>query len=305
MSREWSVDANGALLETRFEDLKLLSRGKVRDIYDLGEHLLIVTTDRISAFDWVLPTGVPEKGKVLNQLSEFWFHFLREVVPTHFVTSAITEDGRIPKKYYDVLAGRTMVVTKAQVFPVECVVRGYLAGSGWGDYQKTGSVCGILLPQGLRQAERLPAPLFTPATKAQTGHDENIPFETMARLIGEADAKVLRRLSIEVYERGASHAEARGIILADTKFEFGRHGGRIILVDEVLTPDSSRFWPKDQYAPGQSPPSYDKQFVRDYLETTRWDKNSPPPPLPIEVVSRTREKYLEALQRLTGQKLHS
>ncbi len=305
MSSEWSVDANGALLETRFEDLKLLSRGKVRDIYDLGEHLLIVTTDRISAFDWVLPTGIPEKGKVLNQLSEFWFHFLRDVLLTHFVTCAITQDGRIPKAYHGVLAGRAMVVAKARVFPVECVVRGYLAGSGWGDYHKSGSVCGIPLPRGLRQAERLPAPLFTPATKAQTGHDENIPFETMARLVGEGDAKALRRLSIEVYERGASHAEACGIILADTKFEFGRHDGRIILIDEVLTPDSSRFWPKDQYAPGQSPPSYDKQFVRDYLETTRWDKSSPPPPLPIEVVSRTREKYLEALQRLTGQKLHS
>ena len=298
MSSEWSLDGNGALLETQFADLQFFSRGKVRDIYDLGEHLLIVTTDRISAFDWVLPTGIPEKGRILNRLSEFWFHFLRGLVPTHFISSAIREDGRIPRKYHDVLAGRAMVVVKAEVFPAECVVRGYLAGSGWADYQKTGAVCGIPLPPGLRQAERLPKPLFTPATKASTGHDENIPFETMARHIGGEDAEALRDLSLSIYERGAAHAESCGIILADTKFEFGRQAGRIILVDEVLTPDSSRFWPRDQYTPGQSPPSFDKQFVRDYLETTRWDKNSPPPSLPAEVISRTREKYIEAFHRL-------
>lgn len=302
MRREWTTDDNGALIETRLTDLTLVSRGKVRDIYDLGEHLLIVTTDRISAFDWVLPTGIPDKGKVLNQLSEFWFGFLG-ATPNHFASGAVRKDRRVPAKYHDLLSGRAMIVVKAEVFPVECVVRGYLAGSGWSDYRKTGAVSGIPLPPGLRQAQRLPAPLFTPATKATTGHDENISFAVMATLVGEETAAALRRLSVEIYQKGATHAEGRGIILADTKFEFGLHAGQITLVDEVLTPDSSRFWPKDQYTIDQSPPSFDKQFVRDYLETTNWDKNSPPPPLPPEVVSRTREKYLEALQRLSGREL--
>jgi len=303
MRREWTTDANGALIETRLTDLALVSRGKVRDIYDLGEHLLIVTTDRISAFDWVLPTGIPDKGKVLNQLSEFWFGFLRDATPNHYASIAVREDRRVPAGYHDLLSGRAMIVVKAEVFAVECVVRGYLAGSGWSDYRKTGAVSGIPLPPGLRQAQRLPAPLFTPATKATSGHDENISFAVMATLVGEETAAALRRLSMEIYQKGAAHAEGRGIILADTKFEFGLHAGQITLVDEVLTPDSSRFWPKDQYTIDQSPPSFDKQFVRDYLETTSWDKNSPPPPLPPEVVSRTREKYLEALQRLSGREL--
>jgi phosphoribosylaminoimidazole-succinocarboxamide synthase len=300
---EWTVDDRGALTETRFRDLTLVSRGKVRDIYDLGDHLLIVTTDRISAFDWVLPDGIPDKGRVLNQLSVFWLEFLASRVPTHLRSVDPATDPRIPARYHAVLAGRAMIVQRVQVFPVECVVRGYLAGSGWQDYQKTGAVCGLALPPGLRQASRLPAPIFTPATKAQSGHDENIDFATMARLVGPEAAAELRELSLDLYRRGAAYAERRGIIVADTKFEFGRHDDRIHLADEVLTPDSSRFWPVDAYAPGQSPPSFDKQFVRDWLETTDWDKNSPPPPLPGDVVARTRAKYLEALVALTGRGL--
>jgi phosphoribosylaminoimidazole-succinocarboxamide synthase len=303
-SSEWTVDEHGALTETRFEALRLVSRGKVRDIYELGEHLLIVATDRISAFDWVLPNGIPDKGKVLNQLSAFWFGVLEHVVPNHLVSTDVAADSRIPARYGPALVGRAMVVRRAEVFPVECVARGYLIGSGWKDYQKTGAVCGIPLPAGLVLAARLPEVIFTPATKAQSGHDENIDFETMSRLVGGADvAAELRRLTLELYREGASLAERCGIIIADTKFEFGRHAGRIHLVDEALTPDSSRFWPSSEYAAGQSPPSYDKQFVRDWLEGTKWDKNSPPPRLPAEVVGRTREKYIEALVRLTGRGL--
>jgi len=297
---EWSVDEHGALIETHLTDLKLVSRGKVRDMYDLDEHLLIVTTDRISAFDWVLPNGIPDKGKVLNQLSAFWFGVLADVVPNHLVSIDVAADARIPARYRAVLAGRTMIVRRAEVFPVECVARGYLIGSGWKDYQKTAAVCGIPLPPGLVQAARLPEVIFTPATKATSGHDENIAYETMVRLVGAEPAAELRRLTLELYQRGTTLAERCGIIIADTKFEFGRHAGRVHLVDEALTPDSSRFWPADAYAPGQSPPSYDKQFVRDWLETTSWDKNSPPPRLPAHVVAQTREKYLEALVRLTG-----
>ena len=297
---EWTVDEYGALLETRFRDLPLVSRGKVRDMYDLEADLLLVTTDRISAFDWVLPNGIPGKGRVLTELSAFWFRLLGDLVPTHLRTTEIATDRRVAARYAEVLAGRAMIVKKAEVFPVECVVRGYLAGSGWKDYQKTGAVCGIALPSGLTQAARLPEPIFTPATKAVSGHDENIDFATMARRVGAETAAELRRLAIALYRRGTTHAESCGIIVADTKFEFGRHAGAIHLVDEVLTPDSSRFWPADAYAPGQSPPSFDKQFVRDWLETTSWDKNSPPPRLPERVVVETRAKYLEALRRLTG-----
>jgi phosphoribosylaminoimidazole-succinocarboxamide synthase len=303
-SPEWTVDEHGALTETRFEALRLVSRGKVRDIYDLGGHLLIVATDRISAFDWVLPNGIPDKGKVLNQLSAFWFGVLEHVVPNHLVSTDVAADPRIPARYGAVLAGRAMIVRRAEVFPVECVARGYLIGSGWKDYQKTGAVCGIPLPPGLVLAARLPEVIFTPATKAQSGHDENIDFEAMSRLVGGAGvAAELRRLTLELYREGAALAERCGIIIADTKFEFGRHAGRIHLVDEALTPDSSRFWPSSEYAPGQSPPSYDKQFVRDWLEGTTWDKNSPPPRPPGEVVGRTREKYIEALVRLAGRGL--
>jgi phosphoribosylaminoimidazole-succinocarboxamide synthase len=297
---EWTVDEHGALTETRLRDLPPISRGKVRDMYGLGEHLLIVTTDRISAFDWVLPNGIPDKGKVLNQLSAFWFGVLADVVPHHMVSTDVAGDPRIPARYRGPLAGRSMVVRTAEVFPVECVARGYLIGTGWKDYLKTGAVSGIALPPGLRMADRLPEVIFTPATKAQTGHDENIDFAAMGRIVGGEVAAELRRLTIELYRRGTALAERCGIIIADTKFEFGRHAGRIHLVDEALTPDSSRFWPSDAWAPGQSPPSYDKQYVRDWLESTSWDKDSPPPRLPAEVVARTREKYVEALVRLSG-----
>jgi phosphoribosylaminoimidazole-succinocarboxamide synthase len=300
---EWTHDADGALVRTDFRDLPLHARGKVRDVYDLGEHLLFVATDRISAFDWVLPNGIPDKGRILTQLSVFWFGVLNALVPTHLALAEGADDPRIPARYRPVLAGRAMVVQKAEVFPVECIARGYLAGSGWKDYRRTGSVCGIPLPPGFVQAARLPEPVFTPATKATTGHDENIPFEVVERLVGAETADALRGLTLACYRRGAALAEARGIIVADTKFEFGRAGGRILLVDEALTPDSSRFWPADRYAPGQSPPSFDKQFVRDWLETTTWDKSSPPPPLPRDVVYQTRAKYAEALERLTGRAL--
>jgi phosphoribosylaminoimidazole-succinocarboxamide synthase len=300
---EWTRDEHGALVRTDFRDLPLRSRGKVRDVYDLGEHLLFVATDRISAFDWVLPSGIPGKGQVLTRLSRFWFGALDDLVPTHVAGSDPETDPRVPPRYRAALSGRTMIVLKADVFPVECVARGYLAGSGWKDYQRTGAVCGIALPAGLRQASHLPTPIFTPATKAASGHDENIDFATVCRQVGRDTAETLRRLTLQCYERGAALAHDRGIIVADTKFEFGRQGERLLLVDEVLTPDSSRFWPADRYAPGQSPPSFDKQFVRDWLERTTWDKNSPPPRLPADVVAETRAKYVEALVRLTGRGL--
>jgi phosphoribosylaminoimidazole-succinocarboxamide synthase len=297
---EWAVDEGGALVRTDFRALPLAARGKVRDVYDLGEHLLFVATDRISAFDWVMPNGIPDKGRVLTRLSAFWFAALADVAPHHLEAADGAADPRVPAAYREVLAGRALVVGKAEVFPVECVVRGYLAGSGWKDYRRTGAVCGIPLPAGLPQAGRLPAPIFTPATKAAAGHDENIDFAAMAGRVGEETARELRRLALALYARGAAVAAERGIIVADTKFEFGRRAGRVLLVDEALTPDSSRFWPAERYAPGGSPPSFDKQFVRDWLEGTPWDKNSPPPPLPADVVARTRERYLEALARLTG-----
>jgi phosphoribosylaminoimidazole-succinocarboxamide synthase len=293
-------------------------RGKVRDNYDLGDRLVIVATDRISAFDWVLPTGIPDKGRVLTALTLFWLDYLG--VPNHLLSTDLGEMGPAFAARAADLAGRTMLVRKAAVVPVECVVRGYLAGSGWKEYQKSGKVCGVPLPPGLQQSQQLPEPIFTPSTKEESGHDQNISFEEMARLTDRQTAEELKRRSLDVYRRGAAYARERGIILADTKFEWGRlpltptplppgergrgeGGGELILIDEVLTPDSSRFWPADQYRPGGNPPSFDKQFVRDWLETTPWDKNSPPPPLPAEVVERTREKYLEALTRLTGKSL--
>jgi phosphoribosylaminoimidazole-succinocarboxamide synthase len=277
-------------------------RGKVRDVYDLGDRLVIVATDRLSAFDWVLPTAIPDKGRVLTALSLFWFDFLG--VPHHLLGADLKAMGPEFAARADVLAGRTVLVRKARVVPVECVVRGYLAGSGWQEYRAGGAVCGVPLPPGLRQSERLPEPVFTPATKAEVGHDENISFERMAQITGPAVAGELRRRSLEVYRRAAEHARTRGLLIADTKFEWGEvPGGALILVDEVLTPDSSRFWPADGYRPGVSPLSFDKQFVRDWLEATGWDKNSPPPALPAEVVARTREKYLEAYERLTGKTL--
>jgi phosphoribosylaminoimidazole-succinocarboxamide synthase len=277
-------------------------RGKVRDVYDLGDRLVIVATDRISAFDWVLHTGIPDKGRVLTGMTRFWLEFLK--VPNHLLSMNVSSFGAAFASQKDLLAGRSMLVRKTQVVPVECVVRGYLAGSGWKEYKQQGTVCGIRLPAGLRESQELPEPIFTPATKEESGHDQNIPFEKMVEISGKATADELRRRSLEIYARARDFARGKGIIIADTKFEWGQlPGGELILIDEVLTPDSSRFWPMDEYKPGSNPPSYDKQFVRDWLETTGWDKNSSPPPLPAEVVSKTRQKYLEAYERLTGKPL--
>jgi phosphoribosylaminoimidazole-succinocarboxamide synthase len=274
-------------------------RGKVRDIYDLGRDLLLVSTDRISAFDWVLPTGIPDKGRVLTQTSAFWFDRLDE--PHHMLSTDMSAIDLPAGADRGPLVGRGMLVRKAEVVPIECVVRGYLSGSGWKEYCQQGTVCGIRLPAGLRESEQLSEPIFTPATKAESGHDMNISFETMVTLVGREVSEELRRRSLAVYQRGAEVARSRGILIADTKFEWGRAGDEIILIDEVLTPDSSRFWPLDQFQPGRSQASFDKQFVRDWLETIGWDKNSPPPPLPADVVANTRDKYIEAYERLTGQ----
>ncbi len=277
-------------------------RGKVRDVYDVGDRLVIVATDRISAFDWVLPTGIPDKGRVLTGLTLFWLRFLN--VPNHYLSSDLSAMGPAFAAHTKELQGRTMLVRKTAVVPIECVVRGYLVGSGWKEYRKSGTVCGIALPGGLREADQLPEPIFTPATKEESGHDINISFEEMVKVTGRETAEELRRRSIDIYRRAADYARSRGIIIADTKFEWGRlPGGELILIDEVLTPDSSRFWPADQYRPGSNPPSYDKQFVRDWLETTGWDKNSTPPELPPDVVERTRAKYLDAYQQLSGSPL--
>jgi phosphoribosylaminoimidazole-succinocarboxamide synthase len=294
------IESKRPLLETRIPGLALWRRGKVRDVYDLGERILIVATDRISAFDVVLPTPIPGKGAVLTQLSLFWFDALRDLVPNHVIASDVRDFGHGLEDEREQLEGRSMLVEKTEPLPIECVVRGYLAGSGWKDYRATGSVCGIPLPAGLRESDRLEEPLFTPATKAESGHDENISFEAAEQAIGARRAAEVKELSLRLYERARAHAEARGIILADTKFEFGVRDGRLIWIDEALTPDSSRFWPRDGYAPGRSQPSFDKQYVRDYLESLDWDKRPPGPPLPEEVVARTREKYLEAYARLSG-----
>lgn len=274
-------------------------RGKVRDIYDFGDRLLFIASDRISAFDWVLPTGIPDKGRVLTQMSEMWFQRLN--VPNHLLTMEL-DALPLPRGVdREPLAGRSMVVRKCQVVPIECVVRGYLSGSGWKEYRRDGTVCGIALPAGLRESAQLPEPIFTPATKAESGHDVNIPFETMCDTIGRPRAEQLRTLSLDLYRRGAEFALTQGLIIADTKFEFGITDDEVLLIDEVLTPDSSRFWPVDQYEPGHSQPSFDKQFVRDWLESTDWDKNSEPPPLPDDIVARTRAKYIEAYRKLVGQ----
>ncbi len=273
-------------------------RGKVRDIYDLGDRLLLVATDRISAFDWVLPTGIPDKGRVLTQTSLFWLELLDE--PNHLISADVADFDLPPDVDPDLFAGRSMLVRKAKVVPIECVVRGYLSGSGWKEYRQSGMVCGVKLPAGLVESDKLPQPIFTPATKEETGHDINISLERMRELVGATVADELCRRSLALYTRGADYARSRGIIIADTKFEWGVVDGELILIDEVLTPDSSRFWPTAQYAPGRGQPSYDKQYVRDWLETAAWDKNSPPPPLPEDVVRRTREKYIEAYEQLTG-----
>jgi len=289
-----------AIVQTNLAGVRLHSRGKVRDIYDLGEHFLIVASDRLSAFDVVLPTPIPDKGKVLTQMSEFWFGYFKDLVPNHLISTRLDDFPPEVRRQRAQVAGRSMLVRKAQVFPVECVVRGYLAGSGLKDYEETGTVCGVLLPPGLRESDRLPAPIFTPATKAESGHDENISEAEAGRRIGRDNVGRLRDLSLEIYRRAAEYASGRGIVVCDTKLEFGVVDGRITLVDEVLTPDSSRFWPADQYNPGKPQPSYDKQFVRDYLERIGFDKRPPGPELPADVVQATRAKYVEALTRLTG-----
>jgi len=291
------------LVKSELAGLNLVSRGKVRDMYDLGETLLIVTTDRISAFDVVMANGVPFKGKVLNRLSAFWFGFLG--VPHHMITCEVEEMPPGVRRHAEVLRDRAMLVKKAKTFPVECVARGYLIGSGWKDYQATGTVCGIPLPKGLQQASKLERPLFTPSTKAEKGHDENIGFDVVARTVGKETAEALRDLTLSIYTKAAGYAETKGVILADTKFEFGLVDGKVTLVDEVLTPDSSRYWPRSGYRPGISPPSYDKQFVRDYLESIKFDKKPPGPALPEDVVRKTTEKYLEAYRVLTGRELRA
>jgi phosphoribosylaminoimidazole-succinocarboxamide synthase len=288
---------SATVLETNLPGL-LVRRGKVRDVYDLGEHLLVVSTDRISAFDWVLPTGIPDKGAVLTGLSAFWFEQLRE---EHHLLNTRVNEFPLPSNIDRApLAGRSMLVRKCRVVPIECVVRGYLAGSGWKEYQRSQSVCGVPLPAGLVESQKLPEPIFTPATKAESGHDENITFEEMASEVGHDTAEELRRRSIGIYNQAVSHASRAGILIADTKFEWGWYRDRLILIDEVLTPDSSRFWPAQGYKAGGPQPSFDKQFVRDWLERSGWDKNSTPPELPADIVAKTRAKYIEAYQRLTG-----
>ncbi len=302
-----SVDLT-ALRESKVTSVPLIGRGKVRDLYAVGNDLLLVATDRISAFDHVLGTGIPGKGRILTQISLFWFDFLAEVVPNHLLSAEVTSYPAVLQPFAEQLEGRSMLVKRARMFPVECVARGYLAGSGWKEYREHGTVCGIRLPEGLQDGSRLPEPIFTPATKSQDGkHDENISFEQMERIVGTEDAAELRRLTLALYTKAAAHAESRGLILADTKFEFGRAtaqpDGPILLADEALTPDSSRFWSKAGWKPGGAQPSFDKQFVRDYLESIRWNKQAPAPELPEDVVERTKAKYLEAFRALTGREL--
>jgi phosphoribosylaminoimidazole-succinocarboxamide synthase len=292
------------LLRTEFPDLQLHASGKVRDVYRLdSDRLLFVATDRISAFDYILATGIPHKGQVLTQISLFWFDFLKDVVPNHLITADVGQYPAEIRKYGDQLRGRSMVVMNADMFPVECVVRGYISGSAWKEYKATGKVCGIELPKGMQESDQLPEPIFTPATKATSGHDENISFDQMVKVVGAPLSEELCHLTLEVYKKASAYARERGIIIADTKFEFGRTAKGITLADEVLTPDSSRFWPADRYVPGRAQDSFDKQYVRDYLEEIRWNKQPPAPGLPAEVARKTSEKYLEAYQQLTGRKL--
>ncbi|MFL6305834.1 MAG: phosphoribosylaminoimidazolesuccinocarboxamide synthase [Candidatus Sulfotelmatobacter sp.] len=295
---------DSVLLKTDFPDLKLHASGKVRDVYEVGDkQLLFVASDRISAFDYVLATGIPYKGSVLNQLSLFWFDFLADIVPNHLITANVDEYPAEIRKYKDQLRGRSMLVRRAEMFPVECVVRGYISGSAWKEYKASGKVSGISLPAGLKESDAFPEPIFTPSTKATTGHDENISFDQMCEIVGVENASHLRDLTLRVYKKAAAYARQRGIIIADTKFEFGRTEHGITLADEVLTPDSSRFWPADRYQPGRAQDSYDKQYVRDYLEQIHWNKQPPAPALPPDVARRTSDKYQEAYYQLTGHKL--
>jgi len=294
---------NSLLSQPELAALRLHARGKVRDIYEAGDDLLFIASDRISAFDHILPTLIPDKGKVLTQLSLFWFDFLRDVVPNHLITKRLTQYPEPLRDFVDQLRGRSMLVRHAKMFPVECVARGYLSGSGWKEYQQAQAVCGIQLPAGLRESDRLPEPIFTPATKSSSGHDANIPFTEMVSIVGRDSSEKLRDLTLRIYLLASEHAKNRGIIIADTNFEFGVIDGSIALADEVLTPDSSRFWPAESYRPGGPQLSYDKQFVRDYLESIRWDKNPPAPALPDHVVQKTREKYIQAFRQLSGKEL--
>ena len=289
------------VLQTDFPELTLAGRGKVRDIYDLGDSLLIVTSDRISAFDVIMNEGIPDKGYVLNQISAFWFRQMEEIISNHIISTDVAEFPAPCRRYADVLRGRSMLVKKARPLPAECIVRGYISGSGWKDYQATGAICGIRLPAGLKESDRLPEPIFTPSTKAELGtHDENIAFDRMVELCGREVAEEVRDITLKIYSRARDIADKKGIIIADTKFEYGIFDGKLIIIDECMTPDSSRFWPKDRYLPGGQQPSFDKQFLRDYLETLDWDKTAPAPPLPAEIIEKTAAKYREALERLTG-----
>jgi phosphoribosylaminoimidazole-succinocarboxamide synthase len=293
----------GVITTTALPGVERVASGKVRDVYATGNDLLIVATDRISAFDCILPQGIPGKGRVLTQMSLFWFDLLRDIVPNHLITADIDAYPGALAPFRDQIEGRSMLVKRCRMEPIECVARGYVSGSGWKDYKNTGAICGIPLPAGLRESDRLPEPLFTPANKAESGHDENISFETAANAVGRETAERLRDLTLRIYAKAARHTESRGIILADTKFEFGWNDGELLLADEVLTPDSSRFWPGDDYVPGRPQKSFDKQFVRDYLETLDWNKQAPAPPLPRDVVEKTAAKYAEAYTRLTGRTL--
>ena len=296
--------ASNVISTTELKSLKLKGRGKVRDIYDLEDRLLIVATDRISAFDVVMPNPIPDKGRVLTQLSKFWFNLTQEIVPNHVISTEVDDFPKECQPYQGILRGRSMLVTKTDPLPVECVVRGYLSGSGWEEYKKTGEVCGIPLPRGLLESAKLEEPIFTPATKAEMGlHDENITFEKMEKIVGRERAKRLKSFSLTIYKKARDFAEQRGILIADTKMEFGIKDGKLLLIDELLTPDSSRFWPKDDYRPGGSQKSFDKQFLRDYLLSLKWDKSPPAPELPKEIIQKTREKYLEAYQRIVGKPL--
>jgi len=289
------------LLQTDFPDLTLAGRGKVRDIYDLGDALLIVTSDRISAFDVIMNEAIPDKGYVLNQISAFWFRLMEEFIPNHIISTDVADFPVSCQKYADILRGRSMLVKKAKPLPAECIVRGYLSGSGWKDYRTTGAICGIAPPAGLRESDQLPEPIFTPSTKAELGtHDENISFDNMSEICGRELAEQVRDVTLKIYCRARDIAAEKGIIIADTKFEYGLYEGSLIIIDECLTPDSSRFWPKDLYRPGGPQPSFDKQFLRDYLETLEWGKTAPAPPLPADIVEKTAAKYREALERLTG-----
>ncbi len=289
------------VMQSDLPDLELVNRGKVRDIYDLGEHLLIVTSDRISAFDVIMNEGIPDKGLVLTRISEFWFEQMQDILPNHIVATDVAEFPSATHKYRQQLEGRSMLVKKAEPLPIECIVRGYISGSGWKEYKSSGTICGISLPAGLKESDKLPEPIFTPSTKAELGaHDENIDFDRAVELCGREVAEKVRDFSLTIYQRARDLAATKGIIIADTKFEFGLMDGELIWIDEALTPDSSRFWPKDQYQSGGAQPSFDKQFLRDYLETLDWNKQAPPPPLPDDIVRKTSEKYKEALIRLTG-----